>query len=112
MLSLCLFLSQCLRGRIIEPIGVVLLVERTAERPQVDGVDSGEVIDPIESAILQAAEDHLVDGREVGALRDPTCAHVEMEIVVLLRVNMPVQRIGKKASAAAKRSEIEHSTVG
>jgi len=52
---------------------------------KLDQVQSRKTIPPIQQPILQSAEDHFIDGRQVGALGDPETSHVEMYISFSLR---------------------------
>src|SRR5208337_1218355 len=69
-------LGQGFGGRVVQPLGFVLLVQGFLERPQIDRVKPGKVIDPIEPATLETAENHLVDRREIRTLSDPDRPHV------------------------------------
>src|SRR5208283_2457893 len=111
LLLVLLFLGQGFGGRVIQPIGIVLFVQGFLERPQIDRVKLGKMIDPIEPATLETAEDHLVDRRELRTLSNPDRPHVEIKIVVMLRACLPIQDLRQKTAASPGRTEIEHPAI-
>src|SRR5262249_48284159 len=111
VLLLLRLLGEGFGRRVVQPIGLVFLIQGFLERPQIDGVQPGKVIDPIELATAKAAEDHAVDRREVRTLRHADGPQVEIQIIVMDRAGLTIEDLRQEAAAGPERAEVEHPAI-
>src|SRR5260370_36398820 len=79
--------------------------------PDVDGIDSWKGILPVVPERGEAAEDHRIDGREVGPLVNPDRAQEEVHVVILPAASLAIAQVSDDVSCAADRSEMDVAAI-
>src|SRR6266498_1298987 len=78
---------------------------------EIDGVKSRERVFPVEAMSRQTSEDHRVDRRQVGPLRHPDRAEIEIHVVVVEVAALTAEQLGDEIAGAAKGADVHEAAV-